>query len=283
MRKETFKQKFLLNKNLRGLLLFLVFLIGFLTSCEGQTPKPIKIDVSGTSTDIKLTVDSDTIFITEIDTIFIDKPFEVVVRDTIYQDKIVEVIKEVEVIKRDTILRDYTYDEMKELVYLWAEADTIRAWSDVVNLDYTDAGLRPTEKPTIYTFIYGIGIVPVEMDTIYSWQRVFDIERVKTISNTKYRSIGLPFQFRNVWFSNEKESSVVINYTVTEDAVRTTCWVDGVKYKEFLPGSSTKKSELEWYAWFTINNLEKGKSYEIKLEKESLSGEIAMRTITLDF
>lgn len=235
------------------------------------TAQSIKIEVDDKGNGVNLTINADTIAITKIDTVFVDKPYEVVVRDTIYQDKIVEV--PVEVIVRDTILRDYKYSEMKELVDLWAEADTIQAHSDIIQLDYTNAGVKPTTKPTIYTFVYGIGIVPVQMDSIYGWQRKFNLERVKTLANTRYRSLDLPFQFRTHRKADITSNSVSLYFRTTEKPTYIQVLKDGVVYKTFDNPKSDKISEIEWEFMFGVTGLEPRTSYEIDVIIRNAKGE----------
>lgn len=61
-------------------------------------------------------------------------------------------------------------------------------------LDYTDAGAAPSDLRAYLPFI-GIGLIEIQTDTIYNWQKDYKLERVKKFGEVIYKNLDIPFQF----------------------------------------------------------------------------------------
>lgn len=254
--------------------IFLLLFLGAFYSCEGQN-KPINIDIDDDPNGWQFDVGKDTVYVDvpyEVvihDTTFVKVPVNIFIYDTTYIDKIItEYIHDTTFVDKiitihDTILRDYNSEELKQWAYSYTEADTIKVYSDIIHIDNTD-GLQKISEPDVYAMIHGEGLQEINVDTLMSWQRMYNLERIKTFSKTIYNSLDIPFQFSSVWHEGE-----YLYATINEKQVRITAIIDGEVFKEFNPGTSDLDDNGLWEFNFGIP-----KTGHLILEVENSKGEI---------
>lgn len=98
------------------------------------------------------------------------------------------------------------------------QIDTIKKIGRVVYRDYTNSLTQPTVSPLTYVLLHDIGVVEIFADTIYSWQRVFNIERVKFYSQTFYRNLEVPFHVTKIQIADITSTSVIIHIWFNDDS-----------------------------------------------------------------
>lgn len=91
------------------------------------------------------------------------------------------------------------------------EVDTFHIFGSYILSDYTNSLLNKTEEIIFvipdgdfetdsiqnYVMLANIGLVKIKTDSIYPFQKIFNIERTRSFGKASYKSIGLPFQFRD--------------------------------------------------------------------------------------
>jgi len=126
---------------------------------------------------------------------------------------------------------------------------------------------------SIYMLFKVEGMVEFNPDTSYSWQIDYRFKRIKEFGKISYKNLTTPFQYMEIYFLKKDSTSTMLYARITEKQVRITSWLDGVKYKEFTPGTSITY-EIGFEYQFTIGGLTEGKDYAFKLETENEDGEI---------
>jgi len=283
----------------RGNFLFIILLVAFglsFWSCEGQTPKkPIKIDVTTkpNNNGVGLGVKRDTIYITKFDTIYKEVPFEVIKTvEVIKEVKVpepypVEVIKEVEVIKTvevpveviKEVIKEVPYEVIKEVTVIkevekGITVDTLQTLSDIVLLDFTDSAIQPSDKADVYAIIHGVGLAEIKMDTIYNWQRAYNLKRTKSYGTVSYESFGLPFQVRENYLWKITSTSARLDIGITKKQSSIKCYLNTQIVKTFTPGTSEKIDDINYRFYFEYPNLTPNTEYEAYVEIKSVDGEI---------
>lgn len=278
----------------RGNFLFIILIVAFglsFWSCDGQTPKkPIKIDVTDkpNNNGVGLGVKRDTIYITKVDTIYKDVPFEVIKTvEVIKEVKVpepypVEVIKEVEVIKTvevpveviKEVIKEVPYEVIKE-VEKGITVDTLQTLSDIVLLDFTNSAIQPSDKADVYAIIHGIGLAKIKMDTIYNWQRSYNLKRTKSYGTVSYESFGLPFQVRKIEPTIGQTTIKATTHFTEQCRVYlylNNKLITAISDTDTSPLSATKVSAIEYRHGRTFTNLTPNTEYEIFVEGRTADG-----------
>ena len=289
----------------RGILLaffFVAFGLSFF-SCEGQNPKPIKVDVTTKPNNNGVG------FGVKKDTVFINVPFEVIKEVEVIKEIIkevpvpYEVIKTVEVIKEVKVPEPYPVEVIKEvpvevikevekIVYQdkivevikekGPAIDTLQTISDIILLDFTDSAVQPTNKAAVYAMISGIGLAEIKMDTMYAWQRAYNLKRTQEYGKVSYESFGLPFQVRSVECA-PAETTIKVTTNFTEQChvavYLNNKLVPAISDTASSPYSATKKSEIEYRHGRTITGLVPGTEYEISTQGTTPDGRKAFSEI----
>ena len=123
------------------------------------------------------------------------------------------------------------------------------------------------------------GMVGYPADSINSWQYIYNLEKtVNKRGEVSYENLTVPFQYMDVWMVSYDEEYMALHVHITEKQTRITEWIDGVKIKEYLPGSS---NEIPggWHYWFSIPKTADGKEFKMEVEYES--GEVITYELTL--
>lgn len=61
-------------------------------------------------------------------------------------------------------------------------------------LDYTNAGFEVSPLRAYLPFV-GMGLIEIQTDTIYAWQKEYRLERIKKFGEVTYKELDIPFQF----------------------------------------------------------------------------------------
>jgi len=287
----------ILHKGRNTFLTVLLLTLGVLHSCDGQTPRP-NGNMPNTIP-IDSTPAGGWVFDFPKDTVYIDVPFEVTVHDTTYVDIIVrdttyvdvpyavhdttyvDVIVEVpfEVIKE---VHDTTYvdvEVIKEIikeVERGIEIDTLYTQSDVILLDYTDSLIKPTDEAAVYALVAAIGLVEIEMDTVYSWQRNFALERTQSYGEATYRSFELPFQMRNYEYINITDTTCQVRIWATEQCMISYYLNSGAEHPASSTGfNASKQGEIEYRHTRTLDGLTPNTNYTLQIKVETVDGRVA--------
>jgi len=164
----------------------------------------------------------------------------------------------------------FTYPDFTKIDvtgYKVIEVDTIQ----VIRVKDLKGWIDNTGEKTIaYLPFYNNGVVEFATDTVYNWQHKYNFKTTKTFGKIAYTNLNIPFQYREVWSDNG-----AIYVRITEKQVRITSWVDGVKFKEFIPGSSDEYDGGFEYMFGVPS------SGEFVLETENEDGEVITYKTTL--
>lgn len=154
--------------------------------------------------------------------------------------------------------------------------DTFTTIADYILLDYTNSLIEPTDKAKKYALVANIGLVEIESDTIYRFQKYFKLARERGFGYAKYKSIGLPFQFRDS--VNYRPGR--LEYRIQTFATK----IHGVKYyvdnilefdfSDLSIANPGQISSIEWRHTHIIKNLQPGTKYLIRVEGNSEFSEI---------
>lgn len=168
---------------------------------------------------------------------------------------------EVALAEKPTTVTDTVYLDKIVVEVPPVKIDTITTISDPILLDFTDSLVQPKDSADIYVMVIGIGMVHLqELDTIYRFQTIYDIERTVDYSEsrdqpTTYRNIGLPFQFRDAYETEKTSTRTRINISATEPFAKIEISKNGIRYKTFeTPELSYDKiSEIQYDAYFFVD------------------------------
>lgn len=154
---------------------------------------------------------------------------------------------------------------------------TLKGWKD-----YSTLGTEATEYSMTYLPFYEYGVLKFKADSIYNWQSKYNFERIRTFGKVEHKQLNIPFQYMEVYFLKQSFTQTNIYVKITEKQIRITSWIDGVKNKEYIPGSSRlNENEIGYEFYFGVQNIEEGKEYDFKMEVENDKNEIIIYTTTL--
>lgn len=164
---------------------------------------------------------------------------------------------------------------------LWkTEVDTFHTLGDYILLDYTNSLMNPTIKAKKYALITNVGLVEIEADTIYRFQTIFKLERRRITDpidpefGDHYKSIGLPFQFRDSLYLEPRTTS----YRLQTFATKQHCVSYYLDNKEYAINKSCvggALSDIEFRHTMVYENLLPDTEYLVRVEGNVLeTGEI---------
>lgn len=154
--------------------------------------------------------------------------------------------------------------------------DTFTTIADYILLDYTDSLVQPTEESQKWALILNQGLHEIQADTIHRWQSIFKLERTRSFGQVKYKSLEVPFQFRDSLMLDPGQTS----YRLQTFATKNHCvsyYLDNQEYSINRSCNPGKISEIEYRHTMTYEGLEPGTKYLVRVEGVSMLGEFDIK------
>lgn len=167
--------------------------------------------------------------------------------------------------------------------------DTFTTVADFILLDFTNSLVMPSNdyilvdkdnkyadtirNPKKYALIMGQGLHEIEADTIHRWQKFFKLERTRSFGEVKFKSLDVPFQFRDSLNLTPGQT----DYRIQTFASKQHCvsyYLDNKEYKINASCNPGQLSSIEWRHTFTFIGLEPNTKYLVRVQGVSMLGEI---------
>lgn len=170
----------------------------------------------------------------------------------------------------------YTIPELHEIKLIEAER-SIDVDGRIIRGMYMDGNF--------YVPFQGIGVIAFRetYGNVPPWQHKFTFKMEKIRDTVIYTNLDIPFQFADIWINKNKDCDcgMAIYFKVNMEAARITAWLDGEKYKEFIPGKWETVEDGLLEAYFGLPSDGSGKNF--KLEVESIVGEVITYSTKLTY
>jgi len=167
----------------------------------------------------------------------------------------------------------FTYPEQTRIEvgnFTTIEIDTIQLTRRVDTDGVFVAGIIDNITHTAYWLSNEIDeMIAYPADSIINWQSIYNFKRTKQFGKISYENLNIPYQFTATTIVGSN-----FFFTVNKKTARITSWIDGIKFKEFIPGRWNEHGETDglFTAYFGIPTNSSNK--ELKVEVENEAGEV---------